>query len=50
MKVKFKSYVEIKPKEWLYIAVLLVVVCLVMNGRMEEAMQFLKECLPLVKK
>ena len=27
MKVKLKSYVEIKPKEWLYIAVLVVIVC-----------------------
>ncbi len=46
MKVKFKSYVEIKPNEWLYIAVLIVVVSLLISGRVEEAMKFLKDCLP----
>ncbi len=50
MKLKFKAYAEIKPIEWVYIAILAVIVCLIMSGRMEEAMQFLKDCLPLVKK
>ncbi len=50
MKVNFKAYAEIPPIEWLFIANLVVIVCLIVSGRMEDAMQFLKDCLPLVKK
>jgi hypothetical protein len=50
MKIKFKAYAEIKPMEWVYIAILAVIVCLINSGRMEDAMQFLKDCLPMMTK
>lgn len=50
MKLKFKSYVEITPIEWLYIGMLLIIVVLLVNGKTNEAMQFLKDCWKMVKK
>jgi hypothetical protein len=50
MKIKFKSYVEIKPNEWLLMAVFVIIICLIMNGRMDDAMQFLWQCIQMMKK
>lgn len=50
MKVKFNGDVEVKPMEWLYIALIATVLVLLVSGKTDEAIQILKDFLKLMKK
>ncbi len=45
MKVKFSGDVEVKRMEWLYMAMMLTVMTLLVSGKTDEAMQFFKRVL-----
>lgn len=50
MKVKFNGDVEVTPLEWLYIAIIATVLVLLATGKTDDAIQFLKDFLELMKK
>jgi hypothetical protein len=50
MKLKFNGGLEVKPIEWLPIAIFIIVVFLLITGKTNEAIQFVKDCWLLVKK
>jgi hypothetical protein len=50
MRLKFNGDVEVNPMEWLCIAMIAVVVVLLLSGKTDEAMKFVKDCWQLVKK